>query len=68
MKIDKKLAKILSNFYADLAKAYFIGTFITPILNGISSLNEFAWILTKGLLSVILLLLIAWRFAKVDEV
>ena len=38
--IDATFARLLSEFFLDIAKAYFIGTFVTTSISGISSLPE----------------------------
>lgn len=67
MKINTKLAALLSDFFLDIAKAFFVATFITPSLSGISSLPEIIFVLTKGMLNVIVYLLLAWLFARVKD-
>lgn len=67
MKIDAKLAKLLSEFFLDIAKAFFIATFVTPSLSGISSFIEILLVLTRGLLNAILFLVFAWYFAKLGK-
>lgn len=67
MTIDSKLAHLLSDFFLDIAKAYFIGTFVTPSLIGSNTLVQIIGILTKGMLAVILLLIISWKFAKLEK-
>ena len=57
------LAKILSDFCLDIAKAYFIGTIVTSSFGTIPyEINN--GILIRGLLSVTLLLLLSWLFAQ----
>ncbi len=67
MKFDAKFAHILSDFFLDIAKAVFIGTFITPALSKASSELEFAILLTRGLSLVIIFLLISWEFSKLEH-
>jgi len=65
--VDAKLASIMSNFCLDIAKAYFIATFVTPSLTSVSTGWEFVWILLRGLLNVILFLLASWQLAKLGD-
>ena len=67
MRLDAKLANLLSSFFLDIAKAYFIGTFIAPSLTDVSSLLELLLILTRGLGSAIVALVFSWYFAKLEE-
>lgn len=67
MILDPKLANILSNFCLDVAKAYFVATFITPSLSGPPSLPEILVVLTKGLLNVIVFLGLSWQFSKLGD-
>lgn len=67
MVLDSKLARILSNFCADIAKAYFVATFITPPLSGEFSLGQGFLILIKGAVDVILFLILSWHFAKMED-
>lgn len=64
MRIDKTLARLLSNFFLDIAKAFFIATFITPTVSQISSFLEIIVLLTKGMSSVTVAIGIAWYLAK----
>lgn len=65
MILDRKLAGILSNFCADIAKAYFVVTFVAPPLS--NSSWEFILMLTRGLVAVIVFILLSWRFSKLEE-
>ncbi len=67
MILDSKLAGILSSFCADIAKAYFVATFVTPSLSGTSTWWEILLILTKGLVFVIVLIALSWQLAKLEE-
>ncbi len=67
MILDAKLAGILSNFCADVAKGFFAATFITPALSETIDGWEVILILTKGLFTVTMFLLAAWKFAKLEE-
>ena len=67
MKIDGTLAHILSDFFLDGAKAFFVATFVTPSLNNISSLPELLFVLTRGLLNVTLFLIASWQIAKLGK-
>ena len=60
------MAGILSNFCADIAKAYFIAAFITPILNSSTSWLEIIFVLIRGLIAVTILIIMSWRFAKLE--
>ncbi|TSC64303.1 MAG: hypothetical protein G01um101493_163 [Microgenomates group bacterium Gr01-1014_93] len=64
--IDAKLARILSNFCLDIAKAYFIATFIAPSLGDISA-QDVNFLLIRGTGNVILFLLLAWGWSKQAE-
>lgn len=66
MVLDSKLAKILSSFCEDIAKAYFIATFVTPQLSGLSGW-EIILSLTRGLAGVIIAIILAWQFAKLEK-
>lgn len=67
MKVDAKLTAILSDFCLDIAKAFFVATFVTPSLSGISSLLGILFVLTKGFLNVILFLVASWQLAKLGD-
>jgi|GEM_PF-4332072 len=67
MYIDKTLARLLSDFFLDIAKAFFIATFITTSFSNISSFSEILLVLTRGIANVILSLLLAWKLAKFKE-
>ena len=67
MVLDTKLAGILSNFCLDIAKVYFAVTFITPSLGGLSNWWEVVFMLTKGMASVTIAILLSWQFAKLGE-
>ena len=64
MKLDPKLAFILSDVFKDIGKAYLIQTIVTPQLSGISALSEILLVLTKGLLNSILFILASWYISK----
>lgn len=66
MKIDSKLARILSDFFLDLAKAAFVGTFITNAFSPGQTLGAIIFTLTRALVSVILFLLISWQLARLE--
>lgn len=65
MIIDSKLAGILSNFCLDIAKAYFITTFVAPPLS--ASGWEFMLMLTRGLAAVIVFIVLSWQFSKLER-
>lgn len=67
IRIDATFARLLSEFFLDIAKAYFIGTFVTTSISGVFSLPDFLLILTKGIGNVIVFLWLAWIFAKLKE-
>ena len=67
MRIDPKLASLLSGFFLDVSKASFIGTFITPYFSNLPTYFDLFTVLTKGLIGAILALIIAWLFAKLAE-
>jgi len=55
--IDNKWATILSDFCLDIAKAYFIASFISPTISiYIQSPTEFLFLLTKGMVNVTMFL------------
>lgn len=60
--IDEKWARLLSDFFLDIAKACFITAFITPLSNNYQ-LSTQIFVLIKGLLNVMIYLSIA-RFIK----
>lgn len=66
MKIDSKLARILSNFCLDIAKAAFIASFASGALIT-TSFFETIFLLTKTLFNVSLFLTISWQFAKMED-
>lgn len=63
--IDKQWAGLLSDFFLDIAKAFFIATFITPFPYS-GQLLVHVSVLIKGFSNVIIYLLIA-RFIKIYE-
>ncbi|MBU0569876.1 hypothetical protein KKB40_03785 [Patescibacteria group bacterium] len=67
MLLDSKLAHILSDFFSDIAKAYFVATFVTPPTNHIRTIAGIFAILLRGLASVILFLIVSWQFAKLED-
>ncbi len=44
MKLDRQLCHILSDFFLDIAKAFFAATFVTPSLTGISSIPDIIFV------------------------
>lgn len=67
MLIDRKLSKLLSEFFLDISKAWFIGSFITAPLSNFDSLSSFLGILTRGFLNVILFMYMSWTLAIEDN-
>lgn len=67
MTIDPKLAGLLSDFFLDIAKAYFIAAFITPAISNSPSAVFAILSLTRTLLLAILFVLISWQLAKLEE-
>ena len=67
MRIDKKLLHLLSDFFLDIAKAFFIASFVTPSLSGVSSFLEISVILTRGVVSATLFIYMSWVLAKMEE-
>lgn len=67
MILDRKLAGILSNFCADIAKAYFVATFVTPALSGLTMWWEIVFVLIKGVVFVIVFLLASWYLARSED-
>ncbi len=62
--IDSKLAYLLSKFFLDLAKAYYITTFITPPLVG-TAFGIF--LLTKGIASITMFLYLARKMLEFSD-
>lgn len=67
MALDSKLSRLLSDFFLDIAKAYFIAAFITPSITNTPTGFEAFLVLTRGLLNVILFLIVSWKFAKLEK-
>lgn len=67
MALNSKLSRLLSDFFLDIAKAYFIATFIGSSLLNTVSIPEVLMVLTKTIFSVILFILISWQFAMLEE-
>lgn len=65
MRVDAKLAGLLSNFFLDISKASFIAAFITP--QAVKNVGEVVILLTKTFLAVTLSLLISWRLAQLGD-
>jgi len=66
MPINPKLAHILSDFFLDIAKAWFIATFVTPNFISINP-AQLVGFLIKGTFSVMLYLLLAYQFSKLEK-
>lgn len=66
--IDPRLAGLLSDFFLDISKAFFIATFITPKLEESIDFSGVFFILIKGLFSVSICLWFAREFLKFKEV
>lgn len=64
--MDERLAKILSSFFLDIAKAYFIGTLVTSSFNNEPAAVDNS-ILIRGISSVILFLFLSWICAKNED-
>ena len=67
MKLDSKLAELLSSFFADAAKVFYAATFISPAFLGAESTLKTFQIILKGLLNVVIYMYIAWYFAKIKD-
>jgi uncharacterized integral membrane protein len=65
--IDSKSATLLSDFFLDMSKAYFIATFISPQLSNSKNLSLQLEILIKGILTTILLLVLARRILNINK-
>lgn len=66
--IDNKWAAILSDFCLDIAKAYFIASFISPTISiYIKSPAEFLLLLTKGMANVIIFLALSRYLLQVKK-
>lgn len=57
--MDAKSAYLLSDFFLDISKAFFIATFVTTPVSGISNPLEITFLFTKGLLNAFLFITIA---------
>lgn len=64
MRLDPTLAAIISEVFKDIGKAYFIGAIVTPQVSRISNLPEILFVLTRGLYSGSVCILIAWYIIK----
>ncbi len=64
--IDSKLARILSDFCLDIAKAYFISAFVTAPINS-SSLSLTILALLKGLIAAILFIVLSRQFLEFEK-
>jgi hypothetical protein len=62
--VDSKLLQLLSDFFLDIAKAWFIAVFVTLDPTRLSTLPDALLFLTKGLLNVTLYLYLSWTLAK----
>ena len=67
MVLDRKLSKLLSEFFIDISKAWFVASFITAPLSNFDNLTMFLESLTRGLLNVILFMYMAWMLAVDNE-
>lgn len=67
MRIDSKLAIILSKFFLNAANAFFAGTFIVPSFGFIATEEQLFIVLTRGIMAVILALWLSWKFSKISE-
>lgn len=65
--VDSKFALLLSDFFLDIAKAFFIATFITPSLNSGSNIYDIVLVLFKGLINVIIFLVMSRQFLEFTE-
>lgn len=63
MLLDKKLAKLLSEFFLDISKAWFIASFISPVILNQSGFAVFTT-LSKGVFNVIFYLIVSYWFNK----
>ncbi len=59
---DNKLRKILAALFLDIAKAWFIATFVTPTFIQYSY-QELLIILTKGMVNVIVYIILVYIFS-----
>lgn len=64
MLLDRKLSKLLSEFFLDISKASFIAIFITAPTTNFDAVSEVFFILTKYILGVILFMYLAWMFKE----
>jgi len=60
---SKKLVHLLSDFCADIAKAFYISAFITPSLQG----SNDPLLLIRGFITAIVYLIIAWFLSELEE-
>jgi hypothetical protein len=64
---SQKLAHLLSEFTLDIAKAYFIGTFVTASLTNVAYNFQTLLLLIQGVGNAIVYLLISWYLAELEE-
>lgn len=63
MLIDRKLSKLLSEFFLDISKAWFIASFISPVILNQTGFEIFTT-LFKGALNVIFYLLLSYMLIR----
>jgi len=64
--IDPKLAGLLSDFFLDIAKAFFIASFITPELSHVKNIFELFSVLFNGLICVSISLWFSRQFLEIN--
>jgi len=57
--MDNKSAYLLSDFFLDISKAFFIATFVTTPISGISNPLEIVFLFTKEILNAFLFIIIS---------
>jgi len=65
MIIDTKWASLLSNFFLDISKAYFIAGFISPQFRLNAGIFETMYILMKSATNVIIFLYISRKLLEI---
>ena len=62
--VDRKLSKLLSEFFLDISKASFIAIFITVPSTDFENIAKLSLILTRYIIGVILFMYMAWIFKE----
>lgn len=64
--MDAKLAELLSSFFLDVSKAWFVALFITFDFSGDSVLLMLSRLML-GLFNVIFYVYLSWKFSKISK-